>query len=118
MLYTNLNHIENVEEYNEIISNNENVVLICGRMGPLCIPVYRIIEELEDKYRHIKFYDMEYDNPQSFFFHTLPEISHLMEIPFIVCYKNSKIVHTTEGLQNQAQLIAILENKFIRSASI
>ena len=88
MLYTNLNHIESAEEYARIINENENVMIICGRMGPVCVPVYRIAEELEKKYAQIKFYDMEYDNPESYFFHALPEVQDSQEHPFTVYYKN------------------------------
>ena len=65
MLYTNLKHIESAADHNKVISENENVMVICGRMGPMCIPVYGIAEELEDEYKHVKFYDMEFDNPES-----------------------------------------------------
>jgi thioredoxin 1 len=112
MLYTNLNHIESAEEYARIISENENVMIICGRMGPICIPVYRIAEELEKRYSHVKIYDMEYDNPKSYFFHALPEARDLMEIPLTVYYKNGIAVKSTAGIQTKAQVEAILEKEF------
>jgi len=112
MLYTNLKHIESAIEYAQIISENENVVIICGRMGPLCIPVYRIAEELEEKYSHVKFYDMEYDNPESYFFHALPEVSDLDEIPFTVYYKNGVALKATAGIQNKKQVEAFLNYEF------
>jgi thioredoxin 1 len=65
MLYTNLKHIETAAECARIIKENENVMIICGRMGPFSIPVYRIAEELESEFSHVKFFDMEYDNPES-----------------------------------------------------
>jgi len=74
MLYTNLKHIESAAEQVEIINENSQVVIICGRMGPMCIPVYRIAEELETEYKHVKFYDMEFDNPESDIIRSLPEV--------------------------------------------
>ena len=112
MLYTNLNHIETAEEYTRILNENENVIIICGRMGPLCIPVYRIAEELEEKYSHVKIYDMEYDNPESYFFHDLPEVQNLMEIPFTLYYKNGEVVKATAGLQTKTQITDILNKEF------
>lgn len=112
MLYTNLNHIENAEEFTRVIGENENVVVICGRMGPLCIPVYRLVEEMEGQYSHVKFYDMEYDNPESFFFQALPEVQDLDEIPFIVFYKNGKAVKTAAGLQSRSQIAKNLDKEF------
>jgi len=92
MLYTNLNHIESAEEYERIINEHENIIVICGRMGPICIPVYRVAVELEEEYAHVKFFDMEYDNPESYFFHALPEVSDLLEIPFTLYYKDGQII--------------------------
>ena len=112
MLYTNLNHIESAKEYALIISENENVMIICGRMDPLCIPVYRIGAELENEYSHVKIYDMEYDHPESYFFHDLPEVHDLMEIPFTVYYKNGEVVKATAGIQTKLQVEAILEKEF------
>ena len=118
MLYTDLNHIESAEEYARIINENENVMLICGRMGPLCIPVYRIAQELEEEYSHVKFYDMEYDNPESYFFHALPEVRDFIEIPFTVYYKNGKVVYATAGIQTKAKVIAILNTKFAHTINV
>ena len=112
MLYTNLNHIESAEEYAKIINENENVVIICGRMGPLCIPVYRVAIDLEEEYSHVKFYDMEYDHPESYFFHSLPEVSDFEEIPFTMYYRNGEVVKATAGLQSKTQIIAILNKEF------
>lgn len=55
MLGTNLKHIKSVEEFNEVIESNENVMICCGRMGPMCLPVYDVMENLEDKYEDVKF---------------------------------------------------------------
>jgi thioredoxin 1 len=112
MLYTNLNHIESAEEYERIINEGENVIVICGRMGPICIPVYRIAVELEEEYAHVQFFDMEYDNPESYFFHALPEVSDLLEIPFTLYYKNGQVVKASSGIQSKAQMKAILDQEF------
>ncbi len=116
MLYTNLKHIESAAEYAQIISENENVMIICGRMGPLCIPVYRIAEELEEKYSHVKIYDMEYDHPELYFFHDLPEVQNFPEYPFTVYYKNGEIVKATAGIQTKVQVEAILKKEFVEKA--
>jgi len=96
MLYTNLKHIESAAEYAQIISENENVMLICGRMGPL----------------YVKIYDVEYDHPELYFFHDLPEVQNFPEYPFTVYYKNGEIVKATAGIQTKVQVEAILEKEF------
>jgi len=112
MLYTNLKHIENAAGQAQVIHENEHVVVICGRMGPMCIPVYRIAEELEGEYKHVKFYDMEFDNPESAVIRTLPEVNDLRGIPFTIYYKNGNVVKATSGLQTKAQVTTILDQEF------
>lgn len=112
MLYTNLKHIETAEDHARIISENENVMVICGRMGPMCIPVYGIAEELEEEYSHVKFYDMEFDNPQSHIIRNLPEVRGFMGIPFTIYYRNGKVVKATSSIQTREQVMAILDKEF------
>ncbi len=112
MLYTNLNHLESAAQHKKAISENENVMVICGRMGPMCIPVYGIAEELEKEYTHVKFFDMEFDNPESYVIRTLPEVRNFMGIPFTIYYKNGKVVKATSSIQSRAQVKAILDNEF------
>ena len=39
-LDTNLKHLTTERELKELIASKENVMVCCGRMGPMCIPVY------------------------------------------------------------------------------
>ncbi len=112
MLYTNLNHIDTAADHARIIEENENVMVICGRMGPMCIPVYEIAEELEDGYPHVKFYDMEFDNPESYVIRMLPEVRGFMGIPFTIYYKNGKVVKATSSIQTREQITSILDKEF------
>jgi thioredoxin 1 len=117
MLNTNLKHLESAADYQQAISNNENVMVICGRMGPMCIPVYGIAEELEDSYPQVKFYDMEFDNPDSRVIRSLPEVRGFMGIPFTIYYKNGKVVKATSSIQNLSQITAILDKEFAVSVN-
>ncbi len=112
MLYTNLKHIETAPDHARIISENENVMVICGRMGPMCIPVYGIAEELEEEYTHVKFYDMEFDNPASQVIRNLPEVRGFTGIPFTIYYRNGKVVNATSSIQTREQVQAILDKEF------
>jgi thioredoxin 1 len=112
MLYTNLNHIETAADHARIISENEHVMVICGRMGPMCIPVYGIAEELEAEYKHVKFYDMEFDNPESHVIRNLPDVKGFMGIPFTIYYKHGKVVKATSSIQSMAQVKSILDKEF------
>lgn len=112
MLYTNLKHIETAAEHAKILSENENVMVICGRMGPMCIPVYGIAEDLEEEYPHVKFCDMEFDNPEAHVIRNLPEVRGFMGIPFTIYYKNSKVVKATSSIQTKQQVTDILNQHF------
>ena len=117
MLYTNLKHIESAAEHAQIVNDNENVMVICGRMGPMCIPVYGIAEELEEEYTHVKFCDMEFDNPESRVIRGIPEVSGFMGIPFTIYYKNGKVVKATSSIQSMAQVKSILDKEFAESVN-
>ncbi|HCV16038.1 MAG TPA: hypothetical protein DF637_06875 [Rikenellaceae bacterium] len=116
MLYTNLKHIESATDHSKILNENENVMVICGRMGPMCIPVYEIAEELEQEYKHVKFYDLEFDNPESYVIRNLPEVRGFMGIPFTIYYKNGKVVKATSSIQTREQITAILDAEFGKSS--
>lgn len=112
MLYTNLKHITTADEHKKFVEENENVMICCGRMGPMCVPVYGIMEELEGEYEHVKFADMEFDNPDSYVIRNAPECGHFMGLPFTVYYRNGKIVKATSSIQTMDQVKGILDGQF------
>ena len=76
-------------------------MVCCGRMGPMCIPVYGVMEELEDEYKHVAFRDMPFDSPEAAVIRGLPECSSFRGLPFTVYYKNGKVVKATSSIQTQ-----------------
>lgn len=114
MLYTNLKHIETAEDLKKIINENENVMVCCGRMGPMCIPVYASMEELEPDYQHVKFYDMEFDNPEAHIIRNTPECRSFMGLPFVMYYKNGKVAHAVSSIQSKEQIKTVLDREFVK----
>lgn len=112
MLYTNLHHLMTAADHQKLIKENENVMVCCGRMGPMCIPVYGIMEELQDEFKHVKFADMEFDNPEAYVIRNVPEVRGFMGIPFTMYYKNGQLIHATSSIQSMHQVRSILDNKF------
>ena len=112
MLYTNLKHIESAADHAKLIIENENVMVICGHMGPMCIPAYGIAEDIEREYNHVKFFDMEFDNPESHVIRNLPEVKGFQGIPFTIYYKNGQVVKATSSIQNKQQVTSILDKEF------
>lgn len=113
-LYSNLNHLETAANLEQAIQENENVMVCCGRMGPMCVPVYGIMEDLEKsgKYDNTKFFDMAFDSPEAGIIRNLPECSGFMGLPFTVYYKNGKVVKATSSIQNLDQITDILNSEF------
>ena len=112
MLQTNLKHLETEEETREALENGENVVICCGRMGPMCTPVYAILSQLETEYPHVRFYDQDFDTPAAEFIRRLPECVSFMGLPFTVYFQNSKVVAATPSIQNEGQIRKILDGEF------
>jgi len=112
MLQTNLKHIENENQFKQILNENENVMICCGRMGPMCLPVYDIMEDLEDEYPDVKFYDMDFDIPDAHVIRNAPECAGFMGLPFTMYYKNGKVVKATTSIQDMDQVKEILDTVF------
>ena len=112
MLDTNLKHVESREEIEELLKNNVSVMICCGRMGPMCIPVYGIMEKLESEYPHVRMRDLDFDIPAAPFIRNLPECAFFMGLPFTVYFKNGKVVKATSSIQNEEQITEILDGVF------
>ena len=112
ILHTNLKHIVTAEEHSEIINKNQNVMVCCGRMGPMCTPVYAVMKELETEYPHVEFRDMLFDNPHAAVIRNLPQARTFMGLPFVIYYRNGEVVEATSSIQSKEQVSAILDREF------
>lgn len=112
ILQTNLKHIEDTAQLDETLKGNENVMICCGRMGPMCIPVYQSMIELESVYPHVAFRDFAFDAPDARLIRSLPECRGFMGLPFTVYYRGGKVVAATSGIQTKSQVREILDREF------
>lgn len=112
MLHTNLKHIETKAEFEKLLSENENVMVCCGRMGPMCIPVYAAMTELKEQYKNVVFADMEFDITDASVIRNTPEARGFMGLPFTFYYKNGETVAATSSIQSKDQIKNILDQKF------
>jgi thioredoxin 1 len=112
MLDTNIKHVETEEEIKKVLADNENVMICCGRMGPMCIPVYRVMEALQREYKHVAFRDQDFDISAAAFIKNLPECASFMGLPFTVYFKNGEVVAATTSIQTMAQVKKVLDDKF------
>lgn len=109
MLITAVHEIETAQELEKITNENENVMVCCGRMGPMCIPVYEAMEELEGERPNIKFYSMAFDSQESAAIRNAPLCNGFMGLPFTVYYKNGIMVKATSSIQNYTQITENLD---------
>ena len=115
MLHTNLQEIETAAELEKLVADNENVMVCCGRMGPMCIPVYDIMEELEEDRTDVKFAVMAFDSPEAHIIRNAPECNGFMGLPFTMYYKNGQVTKATSSIQNMDQITSVLEEHFSTS---
>lgn len=113
-LQTGLEEIETAAQLEQMMSENENLMVCCGRMGPMCIPVYGIMEELAEEREDIKFAVMAFDSPEAGIIRNAPETRGFMGLPFTMYYKNGKVAAATSSIQNMQQVTRILDEKFAK----
>jgi thioredoxin 1 len=109
MLQTNLKHILSSQDLADTVKNNEHVMVCCGRMGPMCIPVYEVMTELQREFPQVAFRDMEFDAPDASAIRNLPECKDFRGLPFTVYYKNGAVVKATTSIQTKDQVMEILQ---------
>jgi thioredoxin 1 len=113
-LDTTLKHVTTATELNTLVSSKKNVMVCCGRMGPMCLPVYDAMDELEKSgdYSHVEFRDMLFDSPESTVIRQLSECANFRGLPFTVYWKDGKVVKATSSVQSKDQVQAILDTAF------
>ncbi|MFC0875392.1 thioredoxin [Saccharicrinis sp. FJH2] len=113
-LRTGLHEFETAAELQKFIQENENVMVCTGRMGPMCIPVYGIMEELEEeeKYSHVKFAVMAFDSPEAHIVRNDPKCAGFMGLPFTMYYKNGETAHATSSIQSMDMVTSVLDREF------
>jgi len=112
MLMTEIQEIGTISELETIISENKNVMVCCGRMGPMCIPVYEVMEEMEEERPGIIYRSMAFDSPEATIIRNAPMCKGFMGLPFTVYYKNGEMVKATTSIQSREQIVSILDEKF------
>lgn len=108
-LQTRLKHIHSEAEFKQVLEENANVMICCGRMGPMCLPVYAAMEILKDKFQHVAFFDMPFDHPEAHVIRNLPECRGFMGLPYTVYFKQGEPVKATTSIQTRDQVESILK---------
>ncbi len=112
MLRTNLEDLETHAALTGALEKHENVMVCCGRMGPMCLPVYAIMKNLSGEYPHMAFFAQDFDGPAAALIRSLPECEGFRGLPFTVYFKNGKAVTATASIQSHEQVREILDREF------
>ncbi|WP_457919911.1 thioredoxin [Candidatus Lokiarchaeum ossiferum] len=112
MLQSQLKHIMSKDEHSKFISENKNAVVVCGRNGPMCLPVYGVMKALEPKFENIAFSDFEFDNPDAAVIRNLPEAQNFRGLPFTIYYQDGKVVKATSSIQSAKDVKSILKEVY------
>ncbi len=116
MLNTNLTHVTSQADLEKTLAENENVMICCGRMGPMCIPVYDVMERLEAKYPQVAFRDMAFDEPVAEVVRHLPQVQSFRSLPFVLYYRGGRLVEAKSGIQSKQEVKAVLDRAFVSAA--
>ena len=112
MLNTSLPQIQSDAQFQAALADNEQIMICCGRNGPMCLPVYDVMETIQDRYGKVAFQVLEFDSPIARNIRSLPEVQSFMGLPFTVYFKGGKVVQATSSIQSKAQVTAILDTHF------
>ena len=110
-LQTNLLEVETAAELEKMINENENVMVCCGRMGPMCMPVYDVMEELEEERPNVKFAVMAFDSPEATVIRNAHECNSFKGLQFTMYYENGEVAKATTSIQNRDQVMSIISDK-------
>jgi thioredoxin 1 len=112
MLRTELKHLETTEEFHVALKDKKNLMVCCGRMGPMCVPVYREMERLEEDYPHVAFCDMDFDIEAASVIRELPECKSFMGLPFVVYFRDGEVTQASAGIQSRDNIVLALNEQF------
>jgi len=111
MLYTDLQHIENANEFALYKKQYNSIVVLCGRMNSQTVNVYRELLELKELFSQIVFCDLDYDNPE--FNEICISLKNIENTPLLLFIKNNKIVTSTTGVIEKEKIQKIINNELI-----
>ncbi len=118
MLYTNLIHLETFTDLDKMTRENENVLIVCGRMDPQSVTIYRIAESMAQENHHVKFCDMEYDNPESIHIRQMPEFIQNSISPLTLYLQKSQVVKAFSGIQSEEAIAGAINEIFLKKEKI
>jgi thioredoxin 1 len=112
MLSTKIKECTEATNFDNLKDTKGNIMVTCGRMGPMCIPVYGVMEEIEKDYEDVAFRVIDFDSQMANAIKSLPEVQSFSSLPFVLYFKDGKVARATAGIQNKSQVTSNLNDVF------
>ncbi|MBD3350390.1 MAG: thioredoxin [Candidatus Lokiarchaeota archaeon] len=109
VLQTKLQHLRSKAKFKKLIKNHEKVIIIAGRMCPVCSSMYPIFERLDEIHADIEIWDWDYDLQSADVIRDLPECEDFWSLPFVIYFKNGKVAEATAGKQTANEIKKIIK---------
>lgn len=110
VLRTKLQHLRSKVKFKKLIKEQDKVIIIAGRMCPVCSSMYPIYEHLDEMYDDIEIRDWDYDLKSADIIRGLPETEDFWSLPFVLYYRGGGIVHAHAGKKTSKEIKKIIED--------
>ncbi|WP_010243414.1 YbbN family protein [Acetivibrio cellulolyticus] len=106
MFDISVEQITDALEVERLIENSNKLVICAGRWDPMCIPVYRAMEQIikDGQFQDTLLRVIEFDSEAASKIRGLEECKHFRGLPFTVYFLNGKVVCATASIQSRQQI--------------
>ena len=115
VLQTNLKHLRSKIKLRKLLKENKDVIIIAGRdICSNCNVVINIFENIDhitkilDNSKKLNIFDWDYDLESADIIRDLPECEFFESLPFVIYFKNGKVINATSGRQTYKQIKEII----------
>ncbi|MBN2498353.1 MAG: thioredoxin [Deltaproteobacteria bacterium] len=111
MMQTRIKHLVTRDDTSRAFADHPRLVVAAGRWGPMCIPVYKAMEELEDedRYAGVAFRVVEFDLPAAIPIREARACGSFRGLPFVLYVRDGEIAHATSSIQTKDQIAALID---------
>ena len=112
VLRTKLQHLRSKAKFKKLIKEYEKVIIVAGRMCPICSSMYPIFEHLDEIHDDIEIRDWDYDLKSADMIREMPETEDFWTLPFVLYFRNGEIVEAHAGKKSSSDIKKIIQDNF------
>jgi thioredoxin 1 len=112
MFDISLEQITDSAEVEKLIKSSNKLVICAGRWGPMCIPVYRAMEQINKDYefQDVLLRVVDFDSEAAGIIRSLEQCKNFRGLPFTVYFLNGNAVCATSSIQPRQQIEDNIKN--------